>query len=128
MFILFNNNPKPRKTTEDCVIRAIAKAYGQPWEWALLALYETSLRETFDSPTSKRTFERLLKMRGAEKLRQICDALTGGRITVRQFSRLFSSGRYIVTTQGHMTCVIDGDIYDIWDCSESKVMSAWRIR
>lgn len=46
-------------------------------------------------------------------------------MTVGEFAELFPKGTYIVRVDGHLTTVIDGKCYDIWDCTEEIVHLVW---
>lgn len=38
--------------------------------------------------------------------------------TIASFAAEHPCGEYVIGTGAHATAVVDGDIYDIWDCSE----------
>lgn len=46
-------------------------------------------------------------------------------MTVNQFASCNFRGAYLVRVDGHLTCVIDGKIYDTWDCSNEIVDIIW---
>jgi hypothetical protein len=35
------------------------------------------------------------------------------------------SGTFLIRIEGHLTCAIDGEIYDIWDCSKETIDLIW---
>ena len=43
------------------------------------------------------------------------------------FGRAFPKGKYILQMSHHLTCCIDGVIYDTWDCRNKCIYKAWRI-
>lgn len=43
------------------------------------------------------------------------------------FPEAFPKGRYIIQMAGHLTCCIDGVIYDTWDCRNKCIYKAWRV-
>ena len=47
--------------------------------------------------------------------------------TVGEFAEENPNGRYLVTMQGHITAIIDGIIYDTFDCSNKRMWCAWHI-
>lgn len=49
-------------------------------------------------------------------------------LTVGEFAKEFSKGTYLVRVEGHLTCIKNGDIMDIWDCSDEIVDIAWEAR
>lgn len=46
-------------------------------------------------------------------------------MTVNQFASYNYRGAYLVRVDGHLTCVIDGKIYDTWDCGNEIVDIIW---
>ena len=48
--------------------------------------------------------------------------------TVGEFAREHPYGRYAVTMNNHITAIIDGEIYDIFDPSDRVMRCAWQIR
>lgn len=37
-------------------------------------------------------------------------------------------GRYLITTNGHITSCINGFIIDTWDCTNSKIEHIWKVK
>ena len=48
--------------------------------------------------------------------------------TIGEFAKEHPYGKYAVTTNGHITSIIDGTIYDTFDPSKKVMRCAWRIR
>ena len=48
-------------------------------------------------------------------------------ITVGEFADLHPNGTYLIRIQGHLTCIINNTIYDIWDCRKRFCDLAWEI-
>ena len=48
--------------------------------------------------------------------------------TIGEFANEYSKGRYAVTTNGHITAIIDGIIYDTFNPSDKIMRCAWKIR
>lgn len=46
-------------------------------------------------------------------------------MTIEEFANLYNKGTYIVRVEGHCTCVINGIIYDIWDCRDQIIDVVW---
>ena len=113
MWIEFNNNPI-RKTTGDCVIRALSKALGKPWEKIYLDLFFEGLK-MYDLPNSNAVWDSYLRQNGYERhgIPNTCPDC----YTIEDFTNDNPYGRYIVATGTHVVPVIDGDIYDFWDSS-----------
>lgn len=121
MYVYFNNNPWKR-SVNDCVIRAISLAENKSWdkvydELSILAKDEAILLDdiTFvDNYLDK-------------KYKRICYKCKGERITVKEFIKENKRGTYLITMQGHITCVINGILFDTWNCSNKRIWSVWRV-
>lgn len=50
------------------------------------------------------------------------------RMNGTRFCEAFPKGRYILRMAGHLSCCIDGVIYDIWNCSEKCVYNAYEVK
>ena len=50
------------------------------------------------------------------------------RMNGERFCGEFPKGNYILRMAGHLSCCIDGVIYDTWDCSDKCVYNAWEIK
>ena len=119
-FEFYNMNPEG-DFTGDCVTRAISLATQQP--------YSTIRRKLFHTA-------RLLN---CEKLCQSCycflieEVYKGKRVncdymTVDEFCRKNPYGVYLVRMDYHITCILNGVINDIWDCSNEICTDAWEIK
>ena len=45
--------------------------------------------------------------------------------TVREFCADHPDGLYVLATQNHVLCAIDGDWYDAWDSGDEIVLHYW---
>lgn len=115
----FNLNPYKKKTG-DCVIRAIACAFGIPWEAASDLLYtvaraigcEMSCLGCYTTLFSELSlFE--IDVRG---------------MTVGEVSDTTSDDIVLIRIPGHLTCSRYGEIFDIWDCRKERADRAWVVR
>lgn len=111
MWIRLNPNPR-KKHVGDCVIRAISIATNQSW----LDVYDELFlygREEYDMMESNNVWGRMLYDMGFEPfiLPDACPEC----VTVREFTRMFPVGTYIVGTGSHAVAVIEGNYYDTWD-------------
>lgn len=50
------------------------------------------------------------------------------RMNGERFCRAYPKGRYILSMAGHLSCCIDGVIYDTWDCTEKCVYGCYEIK
>jgi len=123
MFIKENVNPEKKKTG-DCVIRAIAKAEGKPWLVVFDSLVDIA-RKTYSSPSYKDVYGMYL---GRYKKVTATYAENGKKkyYTVGQVAKW--DGTYIINVRKHLTTVIDGNIYDIWDTTHKKALNIWKAR
>lgn len=48
-------------------------------------------------------------------------------VTIRQFSKIFRRGVYIIGTGSHAVAVIDGNYYDSWDSGDEIPSFFWKI-
>lgn len=49
-------------------------------------------------------------------------------MTVEEFANHFPIGVFIVRVEGHLTCVIDNNIMDIWNCKDEIVDLVWEVK
>ena len=49
-------------------------------------------------------------------------------MTVNEFANFFPQGVYIIRVDGHCTCVIDNQLFDIWNCGNEIVDIAWKVK
>ncbi len=125
-FIFHNENPKGRVSSSDCVIRAIAKATGKSWEDVLTGLFEVGLKIK-DVPSSKPVFQKYLEQQGYRMQRQPRKP-DATKYTVEEFANKFSKGAYIVNLANRLSCVVDGKIYDTWNCKDKSVGNYWKVK
>lgn len=108
------------KEEEDCVTRAIALATGYSYAEIQDKLYY--IAQLFDcEKLCVCCYEHLLDY--VFQLPKVyCDGMT-----VEQFANLHPEGVYILRMNGHLTCLIDNVIYDIWDCRERTLTDVWQV-
>lgn len=125
IFRFENLNPKKR-ITADCVVRAISKATGWSWGKTLKELVAFSLESGFMVNDTK-CYDRFLKKKKWLPLGQPRKA-DGTKYTVKEFIALHPKGTYLVNMAEHLTVVIDGINYDIWDCTKvnKRVGKVWQ--
>ena len=122
-FRFYNENPKSLVSAGDCVVRAIAKATGISWDEVYQNLCLIGLRVK-DMPSSKRVYRQYLN--NISKMEK--QPWNGNRkYTLTEFAEEFNRGTYVVSIANHLTVVIDGFIYDTWDCSQYTVGNYWKI-
>lgn len=125
-FEYYNANPEgaKKKTLRwdrgDCVIRALAKASGKGW----IASYDylcAKGRRDLCTPSDAGFCRKWWQESGA--VWHACKAEKGKkRMTAQGFAESHPKGSYIVSVANHDTAVVDGKIYDVWNCGESAVV------
>ena len=118
MYEFFNPNPF-NKSVGDCVIRAICKAMDKSWNEVFIELF-TFAYNLKDMPSSNFVWGKYLQSKGYKKylIPDICPDC----YTINDFAVNSPHGTFIVGTGTHVTCIIDGIIYDSWNCgSETPI-------
>ena len=59
---------------------------------------------------------------------KICGCKGNIKITVEEFVRSHPRGIYLITMNGHITCCIDGCIYDTFNPKDRLVWGAYRVK
>lgn len=118
MYKFYNANALGN-SVNDCVVRAISKAQGKTWdetyeELSYIAQEEGILLDDVNF------VENYLDKR----YRRTCHYSK----TVGEFVKEHKKGTYLVTMQGHITTIIDGIIYDTFDCSNRRIWCAWTVK
>lgn len=49
-------------------------------------------------------------------------------ITINEFLNRYNKGTYIIRTDGHLTCGINGRLKDTWDCGNSIIDRVWVVK
>lgn len=121
MWIYYNCNPLKREVN-DCVVRSISLAEGRDW-------YETYdiLTEIAKKDATILDDIMLVEKYLNEKYEEICFKCRGKRIKVKEFLFDNPKGVYLITMRGHITCAIDGIVYDIWDCTDKLIWNVWKV-
>jgi len=120
----YNANPLGKETS-DCVVRAITLLLDSDWDTVYKDLYEIGYRLKV-MPNSDEAWKFYMKSKGIEY--HALKAVKGQkRMTVDKFTRTqdFQSGRYLLKVANHLVTCVDGNSFDIWDCSHSCVYGYW---
>ena len=107
---------------EDCVCRAISLALNEDYykiqeklylvaklfecQYLCICCYKYLLDNVYD-------LKRIEEVKG---------------MTVEEFANYFPIGIFIVRVEGHLTCVIDNNIMDIWNCKDEVVDLVWEVK
>jgi hypothetical protein len=117
-YVCYNANPKHK--TVDCAIRAVAKAAGLSWLDAFDGLCAVA-RRRYSVPNDWGVCQRYLATLGFVRGDAPKIAKGSHRPTVRSFAEAHPSGAYVLRVANHLTCVVDGKYYDLWDCGNRAV-------
>lgn len=119
-FVYYNRNPQHKRKENDCVCRAISLALDLDYYEVLHKLKLTS--ELYDC-------DRYLLCCYKTLIQDVfkCRSIQCENITVGEFADRHKYGTFIVRTVGHLTCVIDGTVYDIFDCRNETATDAWQV-
>ena len=118
MYKFYNANTLGR-FTNDCVVRAISLAEGKTWdetyeELSMLAQEKGILLDDVDF------VEPLLDDR--------YDRVCYNNKYVGEFVEEHPKGTYLLTMKGHISCCINGCLYDSFDCRDRVLWCAWEVK
>lgn len=119
-FKYLNTNPLGVEE-EDCVCRAIMLALDMPYK--LVEHKLNLIAELFEcDELCVCCYQHLLEdVYGLERVPNVRG------LTVEEFAYYFNEGTYIIRLDGHLTCLIDGINYDLWDTSKQVIDVVWRV-
>jgi len=117
-FVFFNSNPKNVRVG-DCAVRAVSKAVGQDWTDAYIGLAAEGLALR-DMPSANYVWGMYLKKYGFEE--HMISSVCPNCVTVAEFANNHPKGRFVLATQNHVVCVIDGNYFDTWDSGNEVVL------
>lgn len=126
MYQYFNAHPQG-KLVGDCVKRAITKATGMDYHEVQLELNRHKRitgAKTFNEDKNWKSYvENVLngvKLSFPAKAGQ-------PRMNGDRFCKAYPKGSYILNMAGHLSCCVDGVIYDTWDCGSKCCYTAYEI-
>ena len=118
MYKYSKKNPIGRDV-EDCVLRSISLAEGKSWRETYRELSELAIDEG-------------LMLNSVEFVEEYLDKRYDRQChtakTVEEFANEHRRGRYLVTMPNHITCIIDGVIYDTFNPAHRIMRCAWRVK
>lgn len=122
MFKYYNANPLGRNV-HDCTVRAISLATGRSWDttYRELSTYAQALAVM---PDDVHYIDEYLD-RNFEKIYYCAQNC---KVSVGDFIASQTKGIYLITMSGHITCCIDGCIYDTFDPSDRYIWGIYRVR
>lgn len=122
MFIYYNANPLGRNVN-DCTVRAISLATNKSWDETYEELSKFAQAQAIMVDEVQYIDEYLER-----HFEKICGCKNKYKISVGDFVQEYSDGIYLITMNGHITCAIDGHIYDTFDPSDRLVWGAYRVK
>ena len=121
MWINYNPNPVARMV-DDCAVRAISKALDTDWEQAHILL-DINAINMGDMPHANSVWGSVLRQNGFYK-KAIPDTCPDC-YTAAEFCEDNPTGVYVLSCNGHVMTVVDGNIYDAWDSSSCIPQYYW---
>ena len=120
-------NPHPNgKLVGDCVKRAITIATGFDYREVSRELNRIKREIGCHSFNEPDVFKEYMKRHNFSKLS--FPAIKGkSRMNGERFCESYPRGRYILNMAGHLSCCVNGIIYDTWDCSKKCVYNAFKV-
>lgn len=114
----YNANAKGN-FVNDCVIRAVSLAEGKTWDETYEELSSIAQEKgiilddvNFVEPLLDDRYERECF----------------NEMLVGDFMINHPYGTYLITMKGHITCVINGTLYDTFDCRSRVMYCAWEVK
>ena len=120
-YVYYNANPRGRNVN-DCTVRAVCLATNKTWDSAYEELSRFAQAQAI-MPDEVRYIDEFLSRR----YKKICGCKDNFKITVEEFGIQYPNGTYLITMNGHITCMIDGTVYDTFDPRDRYVWDAYRI-
>lgn len=121
MFKYYNANPRGRRVN-DCTIRAISLATGRSWDETYAQLSDFAQAQAIMLDEVLYIDEYLDR-----HFKQIYSKGNKYKITVGDFVKEHPYGTYLITMNGHITCAIDGIIYDTFNPSDRIAWGVYKI-
>lgn len=121
MFKYLNKNPLGRRVN-DCTVRAISLATNKTWDETFRILGEFARAQAI-MPDEVTYIDEYL----SRHYNRVCGC-RHEKITVGEFVKRNPMGVYLITMSGHITCAIDGCIYDTFDPSDRFVWDAYEVK
>lgn len=122
MFIYYNANPYGR-LVNDCTVRAISLATGETWNKTYKELSDFARMQgsMFDDVTYIDSYLDI-------KFDKIYQRDNNQKLTVEEFINKNSIGIFLITMRGHITCCINGVIYDTFYPGDRLVWEAYKVK
>jgi hypothetical protein len=117
-FVFLNLNPEGL-IENDCVARAISLASEKDYKEIQDKLFYTSKLLECESLNIHCYGFLIEHVLGFKRF------LIDNNITINRFRHIHDKGTYLIRIKGHLTVIIDGILYDIWNCDDKQVDVVW---
>ena len=106
---------------EDCVTRAISLALEEDYSKISHKLY--LIADLYDCQRLcvccyKFLLDNIYQLQRIEEVQGM---------TVNEFCQKHPKGTFLIRLNGHLTCVIDNVLYDLWNCDSEKIDIVWQV-
>lgn len=122
MFRYYNANPLGRRVN-DCTVRAISLATERSWDETYEELSKFAQAQAIMLDETAYIDEYLER-----KFKKICGCKGNVKITVGDFVEKNPVGTYLITMNGHITCCIDGCIYDTFNPKDRIIWGIYKVK
>lgn len=119
MFKYYNANPYDLKVS-DCAVRAYSLATNQSWDSAYKELSENARKQGYTF-TEMKFLDKFLEER-FQKYRNL------KLYYVKDFTELNKEGTWLITMKDHITCIINGIIYDTFNPENRIIYDIYRVK
>jgi hypothetical protein len=120
-FVYYNVNPL-KIEEEDCVCRAITLASELPY-YTVCKLLELSAEHNDCEKLCVNCYEHLLT-----EVLGYTIKLPKYSATIEEIVNRYPNNTLILRINYHLTCAINGTIYDLWDCRDMLVDMFWIVK
>lgn len=120
-FKYYNANPLGRKVN-DCTVRAISLATNSDWDSTYDRLSEYAQTQAI-MPSDVNYIDEFLE----SNYTKVYTKRDSNRITVEEFLDSNPYGIFLITMNGHITCAIDGCVYDTFNPGKRVIWDVYRI-
>lgn len=114
----YNANSKGN-FVNDCVVRAISTAERETWDETYNKLSDMAQAEGVlldNVPFVERYLDKRYKR------------VAHCSNTVGELIEEYPQGTYLVTMEGHISVIIEGTLFDTFDCRRRRIWGVWRVK
>jgi hypothetical protein len=118
------NNPHPdNKDVGDCVKRAITICSNMDYSTVQIELNRyKKITNTQKFSHNKNWTPYVEKVLRWEKISGFLNMKVG------EFAKQHPEGTYLISVRKHLTAVVDGVVYDTWNCSFKAINRVWKVK